>query len=93
METLNLLFPIATGSIVVPLVAWIKAKLPGDFPLQAPVIAGILNAFIMWGLAQLLAPQMTGVEIIQLAFGAQVMSQFGHAGWKATKKITLLGEK
>lgn len=93
METLNILYPIVTGSFVVPLTSWLKKKLPTDFPLTAPAISGILNLGIMWGLAQLFAPSMSFEAVLAFALGGQFTSQVGHAGWKTTKKLTLLGDK
>ena len=92
MDSLSYLYPLVSGSFIVPLVAWIKAKLPADFPLTAPAISGILNLGIMWGLAQLFAPTMSFEAIIAYALGGQFTSQIAHSGWKTTKKLTLVGD-
>ena len=92
METLNLLFPIVTGSFIVPITTWLKSKIPVDFPLTAPAISGLLNLFAMWGLAQLFAPTMSFEAILAFALGGQFTSQFFHAGVKTKNKL-LLGEK
>ena len=87
METLNLLYPLLTGAVVVPIVSWIKLKLPTDFPIQSTVLAGLLNIIIIYALAQLFAPDMTWEQIIQFSLGAQVTSQFVHAGVKSNNKL------
>ena len=93
MESLSYLFPLVSGSFIVPLVSWIKLKLPADFPLTAPAISGILNLGVMWGLAQLFAPTMSFEAVLAYALGGQSASQIAHAGWKTMKKLTLIGDK
>ena len=83
METLQYLYLVLSGMIVVPIVSWLKSKLPTDFPLQQPAIAGILNSLLVYGLSQWFYPGMTIEQIITLALGAQVVSQFTH-GTKKT---------
>jgi len=93
MESLSYLYPLVSGSFIVPLTDWVKKKLPADFPLTAPAISGILNLGAMWCLAQLFAPTMSFEAIVAYALGGQFTSQVAHAGWKTTKKLTLLGDK
>ena len=82
METLKLLYPFITGALVVPLVTWIKTKLPKDFPIQSVFISAVLNFGVVYFLAGAFAPELTMPAIINLAFGAQVTSQIVHAGVK-----------
>lgn len=92
METLNLLYPIITGSLIVPIVTWIKSKLPEDFPLQSVVIASALNLLAIWGLSEVLSLNLTLEQIIAYGLGGQVTSQIVHAG-KKTKNKLLIGDK
>jgi len=92
-ETLDLIWPIIAGGLVVPIVGWVKAKLPADFPLQSTVISAAISIFAMWGLSQILAPDMTWQQIVQYALGTQVIAQFVHAGVKTKNKLVAGGTK
>lgn len=87
MDTIQLLWPVITGSITVPIGQWIKGRLPGDLPIRSTIIVAILNLLAM-GLAwQLFVPDMLFKELIPLALAAQVTGQFVHAGVKTKKKV------
>lgn len=79
METLKMLFPVVSGGLVVPLVSWIKAKIPNDLPIQQPVLSLILNAGAVYLLSLWLYPEITMETLIALALGGQVSSQFVHS--------------
>ena len=79
METLKMLFPVISGGLVVPLVSWIKAKIPTDLPIQQPIIALVLNAGLVYLLSLWLYPDISMEMLITLALGGQVSSQFIHS--------------
>lgn len=87
METISYIWPILTGSLIVPMVGYIKSKLPKDFPLQAPLMTMLINILIMAALFLILKIPMDWGEIVKLALAGQVASQLTHAGIKTSKKL------
>lgn len=89
MDSMTMLFSIVAAGLIVPLVEYIRKKLPGDFPIQAPLYAAVLSVGAAWGLSKWVAPTMTMDEVIQLSLGTQVLSQFFHSIWKTKQENTL----
>ena len=83
-ETIQLLLSVMAGGLTIPLAAYIKAKLPTDFPIQSVVIASGLNLLMVWLIGMAVAPELTFVQLIPYALGAQVTSQLGHSIKKTT---------
>lgn len=86
-EALNAVWMVVVGGLIVPLVNWIKMKLPSDFPVQSVVISAILSFAAMYGLAQILQPDLPLMDIITYALGANFTAQVTHAGVKSAKKL------
>jgi hypothetical protein len=86
MESIQLLWPVLSAGLTVPLAQWIKAKLPQDFPIQSVLVTVIVNMIVMVALWKIFAPAEPLSAILPLALGAQVLSQIGHAGYKSVQK-------
>ena len=87
LETLSLIFPLVVAGLIVPIVAWLKAKLPTDLPIRAPMIALVFSGGAMWGLAEWLAPGMSRDALIQYTLGTQVVTQLIDSFAGTVKKI------
>lgn len=85
METFQLLWPIISAGLAIPLGQWIKSKLPTDFPLQSVFIIACLNLGIVTLLWRIFCPAVPFVQMIPYALGGQVLSQAGHATIKTVQ--------
>lgn len=83
----DLLWPIITGSIIVPVVGWIKGKLPNDFPVQGVVFQSILSIGIVFLLSQAFSTGWTWQQIITYALGTFASASAVHAIVKTNKKL------
>ena len=85
METITMIWPIIGAGFIVPMAAWLKKKLPTDFPIQSVFIVSAMSIGIIWGLSRLFVPEMTWEQIFAFAAGTQVISQYIHSGKKMIK--------
>ena len=94
-ETFLLIYAAVQAALVVPLVQWLKAKIPGDFPISPVLITYGLSFLAAWGLTQIpnFEPGATVAMCIQLAFVGQVGAQAVHAFLPAKFKETLKGKQ
>ena len=88
-ESLNLIWPIVAGGVIVPLVAYIKKYLPGDFPVQPVVYTAALAIGTTWLLTRWLVPEMTLQDCIPYALGSQFVAQFINELKNSAKKVML----
>lgn len=88
METISYIWPLLGGSVIVPLVAYIKKKwLPKDFPLRAPLLTALANLLVIVLLFWVFKVPMNVEQIFNMALAGQVTSQFVHAGKKTANKL------
>ena len=78
-EALLVLWPVVTGSLIIPVTNWLKMKIPNDFPVGSALISLALSIGSAYLLAQWFAPTSTWKDIITFALGTQVTAQVGHA--------------
>lgn len=79
---LDTLYQVIMGGLVMPLVSWLKAKLPTDFPLQTTLLSAVLSIGTVFVLNRLFTLNMPWEEIINYALGT-----FASAtAWHAVKK-------
>lgn len=83
----DLLWPIITGSIIVPVVAWIKTKLPNDFPVQGVVIQSILSIGAVYLISQAFHTGWDWQAIITYALGTFASASAVHAVVKTSNKM------
>ena len=86
-ESLSAIWPVVSGVMIVPVVAWIKTKLPVDFPLTAPFFSAVISLVVMYALAQGLVPDMPWQDIITFTLGSMAVAQGTHATTKTVKKL------
>ncbi len=89
MEQLDFLieyWPVLSGSYIAPVAAWLKKKLPGDFPLATVAISGLLSFLAIYLIALFFVPEATIKDIVVWAAGSHIFAQLLHAGRKTQKK-------
>ena len=87
MEQIAVIWPIITGSLIVPLVAWIKNRVPVDFPIGIPIITAALNCVAVWILGLIFAPDTPYLDLWPLIGLGQMTTQAGHALKKTGDKV------
>lgn len=86
MEGFNMLWALLSAGLIVPLVQWIKKRIPKDIPISTHLISAGLSFGVVYGLARLFVPEMTTNEMLVYAMGIQITSQTVHAAAKTKKK-------
>ena len=86
MEGFNMLWSLASAGVIMPLVQWIKGKIPKDLPISTQIISAVLSFGMVYGLAYFFVPEMTTNEMLTYAMGAHIASQTVHAMVKTKKK-------
>ncbi len=89
MEGFNALWIMASGGLIMPLVQWIKGKIPKDLPISTQLISGALSFGAVYGLAHFFVPEMTTNEMLTYAMGTHITAQGVHAVAKTKKKNSL----
>jgi len=86
---LNPLFLTVYGALqaglVMPLVQWLKSKLPGTFPVQPVLYTAALSFGVAWLLSTWLQPGIPIEQIAAYALGGQFVSQTTHATVKSLR--------
>jgi|GEM_PF-5083577 len=85
-ESLNLIWPILTGGLIMPLVQCIKKYLPGDFPVQPIFYSLALALLVAWGMTRWLAPGMSLEDCLIYVIGSNFGAQLVHATFRTAKK-------
>ena len=87
-ETFLLIYGAIQAALVVPIVQWLKNKIPGDFPISPVLITYAMSFLSAWGLTLIpgLEPAATISMCVQIAFIGQVGAQVVHSGYKTIIK-------
>ncbi len=90
MDSINILWPLVTGSLVVPIIAWLKLKLvTADLPFLWFTIQGLLNIGALAGLHLIFKVPIDWPILLSLATGGMVVTNGGHSVFKTVKKVKL----
>lgn len=84
----NILWP-TIAAFIAPLVMWVKAKLPGDWPIRTVLLSALFNGAALLALNELLEMNIPLAEMWPYITGMIVTSQAVHAAKKTAKKNIL----
>lgn len=79
---LDMIYAAMMSGLVMPLVSWIKAKLPTDFPLQTSLISIGLSILIVFTVNKMFTLGMDWNAIIQYAGGTFAGATLLHSAKK-----------
>ncbi len=88
-ESFNMLWSLLSAGLIMPLVQWIKGKIPVDLPISTQLISAGLSFGTVYGLSQLFMPEMTMEKMLTYAMGTHITAQTVHAVTKTKKKNSL----
>lgn len=88
---MEMVWPALAAPIVMPLVQWVKKKIPKDLPLLSSFLAVILSGLFVWGIDWFFSLDLTRFELAGYTLGSNFASQKAHSIWKTLKKHTNLG--
>lgn len=86
MESINVLWPLLTGSLIVPIIAWLKPKLPADLPFLWFVAQALLNIGALAGLQAIFKVPIDWPILLSLATAGMATTNGVHSAWKTKKK-------
>ena len=86
-ESLNLIWPILTGGLIMPLVQCVKKYIPGDFPVQPIFYSLALALLVAWVITRLVAPEMSLEDCLVYVIDGNFGAQLTHAAAKTVKKV------
>lgn len=84
---LNMILPAILATLVVPIITWVRAWLPMDFPIGVPFITLAVAFGLLWAFSLWLAPELTAAQIFVFALGTDKIMQLVYTGQKTVKKI------
>jgi hypothetical protein len=83
------LYQLIMGGLIMPVVSWIKAKLPTDFPLQTTVVSAVLSVGVVFLINKLFTLNMDWNAIIQYALGTYAAATLAHSMKKTGQETNL----
>jgi len=89
MGELTQYWPVLSAALIVPIVDWLKGRLPDDWPIRSYAISLILSVLVAWGAAAIFAPETPLKDIILWVLGTQAAAQGIHAVKKTKDKVVL----
>lgn len=86
MESFYILFGYFTTVLIIPVVNWIKKKIPKDFPISTDIISGIISFIVIYVLKIAFFPELDTMTMLLIALGLWKVNGTAHALAKTVKK-------
>jgi hypothetical protein len=89
VDSLNLILPFLSSAFIIPVVQYIKAKIPADFPIGTSLMSGGLSYACVWGCNYVFGLGLESGAIITISSMLWNLNGLAHSTWKTKKKLTL----
>lgn len=85
----NLVLPFVSTSFLVPLIGWLKKKIPVDLPFSTDLISGVLSYLCVAGFNYVAGLELSPEIVLGVSGVLWKLNGTVHGAWKTYKKNTL----
>lgn len=83
---LNMVLPFLSTAFLVPVIGWLKKKIPADLPLSTDLISGVLSYLCVVGSNYVFGLGLDSALVLGEAGVLWKLNGTVHAAWKTKKK-------